>query len=243
MLARHLPERPRGRVILLGAGKSAAVMAAAVEAAWPDAPIEGLVVTRYAHGYPTRRVRVLEASHPVPDAAGARAAAELLEVARGAALAGETMILARLPLPQLPARPFALPTPVPTTVTLSPGGNCFNLNSVAMGPVGRTLTRPLGVEQLARLLTLLDVPQAESLRIAAATADWVDVDQQPGSGGADGRGAELRGRRAIGVEEHVGRSRPGGDGEEGGCGEEAGSRNGKALTEFHLTKKLRGGFL
>ena len=108
-----------------------------------------------------------------------------LEVARGAALAGETMILARLPLPQLPARPFALPTPVPITVTLSPGGNCFNLNSVAMGPVGRTLTRPLGVEQLARLLTLLDVPQAESLRIAAATADWVDVDQLPGSGGAE----------------------------------------------------------
>ena len=84
VLARHLPERPRGRVIVLGAGKSAAVMAAAVEAAWPDAPIEGLVVTRYAHGYPTRRIRVLEASHPVPDAAGAKAAAELLEVARGA---------------------------------------------------------------------------------------------------------------------------------------------------------------
>jgi hypothetical protein len=46
----------------------------------------------------------------------------------------------------------------------------------------------------------------------------------------------LRGRRAIGVEEHVGRSCPGGDGEEGGCGEEAGSRNGKALTGFHRTK-------
>ena len=109
-----------------------------------------------------------------------------LEAARGAALAGETMILARQPLPNLPARAFALPTPAgPATVTLSPGGNCFNLNSVAMGPPGRTLTRPLGVEQLARLLTLLDVPQAESLRIAAATADWVDVDQQPGSGGAE----------------------------------------------------------
>ncbi|MCZ8277766.1 MAG: glycerate kinase [Acetobacteraceae bacterium] len=84
VLARRLPERPRGRVIVLGAGKSAAVMAASVEAAWPDAPIEGLVVTRYAHGYPTRRIRVLEASHPVPDAAGAKAAAALLEVARGA---------------------------------------------------------------------------------------------------------------------------------------------------------------
>lgn len=109
-----------------------------------------------------------------------------LEVARGAALAGETMILARLPLPKLPDPAFALPTPAGlATVTLEAGGNCFNLNSVAMGPAGQTLTRPLGVEQLARLLTLLDVPQAESLRIAAATADWVDVDQQPGSGGAE----------------------------------------------------------
>lgn len=109
-----------------------------------------------------------------------------LEAARGAALAGETMILARLPLPVLPQRAFALPTPAgPATVALSPGGNCFNLNSVAMGPPGRTLTRPLGTEQLAALLTLLDVPQAEAQRIAAATADWVDVDQQPGSGGAE----------------------------------------------------------
>lgn len=113
-----------------------------------------------------------------------------LEAARGAALAGETMILARLPpaseMPVLPQRTFALPTPAgPTTVTLSPGGNCFNLNSVAMGPPGRTLTRPLGTEQLAALLGLLDVPQAEAQRIAAATADWVDVDQQPGSGGAE----------------------------------------------------------
>ena len=109
-----------------------------------------------------------------------------LEVARGAALAGETMILARLPLPKLPERAFNLPTPAGSaTVTLAPGGNCLNLNSVAMGPPGQTTTRPLGVEQLARLLELLDVPQAAAQRIAAATADWVDVDQQPGGGGAE----------------------------------------------------------
>ena len=79
VLARHLPERPRGRVIVLGAGKSAAVMAAAVEAAWPDAPIEGLVVTRYGHVPPRpaglpQRVQVLQAAHPVPDAASQQAA-------------------------------------------------------------------------------------------------------------------------------------------------------------------------
>ena len=79
VLARHLPERPRGRVIVLGAGKSAAVMAAAVEAAWPDAPIEGLVVTRYDHVPPAYlarpgRIEVVQARHPVPDEAGQQAA-------------------------------------------------------------------------------------------------------------------------------------------------------------------------
>jgi glycerate-2-kinase len=84
VLARHLPERPAGRVLVLGAGKSAAVMAAALEAAWPDVPMTGLVVTRYAHGHPTRHVAVAEASHPVPDAAGAAAAARMLALAQAA---------------------------------------------------------------------------------------------------------------------------------------------------------------
>lgn len=79
VLARHLPEPPRdGRVVVVGAGKSAAVMAAAVEAAWPEVPLSGVVVTRYGHGYPTSRIEVLEASHPVPDAAGAEGARRVL---------------------------------------------------------------------------------------------------------------------------------------------------------------------
>jgi glycerate 2-kinase len=81
VLARHLPERPAGRVLVLGAGKSAAVMAAAVEAAWPDLPLSGLVVTRYGHGYPTTRIEVAEASHPVPDEAGAKAAQRMRDLA------------------------------------------------------------------------------------------------------------------------------------------------------------------
>jgi general secretion pathway protein K len=110
----------------------------------------------------------------------------MLEQARGAALAGETMLLARLPMATLPARPFRLDTPAgAATAALVPGGNCFNLNSLAMGPPERTVTRPLGVEQLARLLSLLEVPDAEAQRIAAATADWIDADQQPQPGGAE----------------------------------------------------------
>jgi hydroxypyruvate reductase len=82
VVAAHLPRQPTGRVCVVGAGKAAASMARAVELAWPDVPIEGLVITRYAHGLPTERVRVTEAGHPVPDAAGEAAAREILALAR-----------------------------------------------------------------------------------------------------------------------------------------------------------------
>ena len=65
----HLPARPIGRTIVIGAGKGAAQMAAAFEELW-GAPVEGVVVTRYGYACPTKFIRVLEASHPVPDAAG-----------------------------------------------------------------------------------------------------------------------------------------------------------------------------
>jgi glycerate 2-kinase len=81
-LAGFLPERPRGRTIVVGGGKAAASMAAAVEQAW-DGPLEGLVVTRYGHGAPTKRIEVVEAAHPVPDAAGQAAAARMLARVHG----------------------------------------------------------------------------------------------------------------------------------------------------------------
>src|SRR5215217_5192116 len=67
----HLPERPKGRTIVVGAGKAAAFMARAFEDVWTD-DLTGLVVTRYGHALPTTRIGVVEASHPVPDAAGKR---------------------------------------------------------------------------------------------------------------------------------------------------------------------------
>jgi len=71
----HLPKPPRGRTLAVGAGKAAAAMAAAVESAWPaDAALSGLVITRYGHGLPTKRIEVIEAGHPVPDEAGEGAA-------------------------------------------------------------------------------------------------------------------------------------------------------------------------
>ncbi len=77
VIPQHLPARPSGRVIVIGAGKAAASMAQAVENHW-DGPLEGMVVTRYGHAVPTRSIKVVEASHPVPDAIGERAALDML---------------------------------------------------------------------------------------------------------------------------------------------------------------------
>lgn len=81
-LARHLPEPPRGRTIVIGAGKASAAMAQAFEAAWPG-PLSGLVVTRYGYAVPCQRIEIVEAAHPVPDAAGHEAARRMLELVSG----------------------------------------------------------------------------------------------------------------------------------------------------------------
>ena len=87
--ARYLPPPPTGRTVVLGAGKAGGAMAQAVDALWPqDAPLSGLVVTRYHHVPPAYknkpgRIEVVEASHPVPDAAGERAAQRILELTHG----------------------------------------------------------------------------------------------------------------------------------------------------------------
>src|SRR5438552_7233444 len=84
ILPAHLPHPPSGETLVVGAGKAAASMALAVEQHWPrDAALEGLVITRYRHGLPTRRVKVIEAGHPVPDEAGESAAREILQRVRG----------------------------------------------------------------------------------------------------------------------------------------------------------------
>ncbi|GAC1329230.1 MAG: glycerate kinase [Beijerinckiaceae bacterium] len=85
-----LPPPPRGRTLVIGAGKAAATMARAVEANWPG-PLSGLVVTRYGHGAPTSRIEVVEASHPVPDEAGERAARRMLSMVRG--LSSDDLVL------------------------------------------------------------------------------------------------------------------------------------------------------
>lgn len=78
----HLPERPKGRTVVVGAGKGAAQLAAALEAGW-DGPLSGVVVTRYGYGARCERIEVLEAAHPEPDAAGLQATRRLFATVRG----------------------------------------------------------------------------------------------------------------------------------------------------------------
>ena len=100
----HLPDPPRGRLIVVGAGKASAAMARAVEQNWPG-PLSGLVVTRYGYAVPCERIDIVEAAHPVPDAAGMHAAQRMLE--RVGALHEDDLVLclfsgggsALLPLP------------------------------------------------------------------------------------------------------------------------------------------------
>ena len=105
---RYLPPKPRGKTVVVGAGKAAAGMAKAIETSW-DGSISGLVVCPHGCGVPTNQVEVVEASHPVPDEAGTRAAQRMLSLVRGlseddlvlALISGGGSALLTLPAPTL----------------------------------------------------------------------------------------------------------------------------------------------
>lgn len=109
VLKDYLPAQPAGRCIVIGCGKSAASMALALEEAWPDVDLSGLVVTRYGHEVPTSRIEVMQSSHPVPDENSEIAARRILEVVTGlsehdlviALISGGGSALMALPAPGL----------------------------------------------------------------------------------------------------------------------------------------------
>ncbi|MFJ1292266.1 glycerate kinase [Paracoccus yeei] len=176
VLARHLPERPRGRVVVVGAGKSAAAMARAVEAEWSD--VTGVVVTRYGHAVPTRSIEVIEAAHPVPDQAGAEAAQRILAAVRG--LGPDDLVLALISgggsaLMTAPAPGLTLDDKMQVNRLLLASGAPISV----MNRVRRRLSSVKGgrlalAAAPARMVTLAisDVPGDDPLAIASGPTVW-----------------------------------------------------------------------
>lgn len=92
VLQNHLPSPPKGRCVVVGAGKASAAMAAALDKAWADVDLTGIVVTRYGHAVPAGRIEIIEASHPVPDDRSAEAAKRILAAVEG--LTADDMVIA-----------------------------------------------------------------------------------------------------------------------------------------------------
>jgi glycerate 2-kinase len=105
-VARHLPAAPKGRLVVIGAGKASAAMARAVEDHWAG-PLSGLVVTRYGYSVPCRTIEILEAAHPVADAAGQTAARRLFETV--ANLSADDLVLCLISGGGSALLPFPLP--------------------------------------------------------------------------------------------------------------------------------------
>jgi glycerate 2-kinase len=168
----HLPAGPKGRTIVVGAGKASAAMAKAVEDAWPG-PLEGIVVTRYSHGVPCRQVEIVEAAHPVPDAKGQDAARRILEKVSGlddddlvlALISGGGSALLALPAPGLTlADKQAI-----NKALLRSGASIDEMNCVRKHLSGIKGGRLAAAAYPARLVTLLisDVPGDEPSVIAS----------------------------------------------------------------------------
>lgn len=173
VLARHLPDRPRGRVLVLGAGKSAAVMAAALEAAWPEVPMHGLVVTRYGHNHPTRHIEVTEAAHPVPDEAGAAAASRMLALAQAAGADDLVVFLVSgggSSLTTLPAPGLTLPDLIAVNrALLASGATIHEMNCIRRHLSAFSGGRLAAAAHPARVVTLAisDVPGDDPTVIAS----------------------------------------------------------------------------
>jgi glycerate 2-kinase len=168
----HLPDPPRGRLVVVGAGKASAAMARAVEDNWPG-PLSGLVVTRYCYAVPCNRIEIVEAAHPVPDAAGLHAAERMLN--RVGALHADDLVLclisgggsSLLPLPA-PGVTLDLKQAV-TRALLVSGATISEMNCVRRHLSAIKGGRLAAACHPARVVTLLisDVPGDRPVDIAS----------------------------------------------------------------------------
>jgi hydroxypyruvate reductase len=168
----HLPQPPKGRTVVVGAGKASAEMARVLEQHYP-APVEGLVVTRYGHGAPTRSIEIVEAGHPVPDANGEDAARRILRMAGN--LTADDLVICLLSgggsaLLPLPAPGLSLEDKQAVTAALlRAGASIAEINCVRRHLSAITGGRLAKAARPARLLTLAisDVPGDDPLVIAS----------------------------------------------------------------------------
>jgi glycerate 2-kinase len=171
VVAPRLPERPKGRVLVIGAGKASARMAEAVEAAW--GPCEGLVITRYGYGRPCQGIEIVEAAHPVPDASGEAATRRLLALVKD--LGSEDLVLALISgggssLLCAPADGLTLADKVAVNRALLASGAPIGEMNVVRKHLSRVKGGQLAAAcHPARLLTLLisDVPGDDAGQIAS----------------------------------------------------------------------------
>ena len=168
----HLPPPPRGRTVVIGAGKASAAMARALEDHW-DGPLEGLVVTRYGYQVPCRRIEIVQAAHPVPDAAGLRAAERIRSLVSG--LRAEDLVIALISgggssLLVAPAAGLTLADKQAVNKTLlASGATISEMNCVRRHLSAIKGGRLAAACHPARLVTLLisDVPGDDPIDIAS----------------------------------------------------------------------------
>ncbi|MFM2370698.1 MAG: hypothetical protein RIS85_420 [Pseudomonadota bacterium] len=173
VLAAHLPEQPAGRCVVVGAGKAAGAMAQAVETAWADVNLSGVVVAPYGYGTSAGRIRVLEAGHPVPDAASESAAREILDSVAG--LTADDLVLALISgggsaAMALPAEGLTLAEKQETTrILLKSGLDIRTMNVVRRRLSGIKGGRLAAAAAPARVVTLgiSDIPGDDPAAIAS----------------------------------------------------------------------------
>jgi hydroxypyruvate reductase len=184
VLKHHLPSPPKGRCVVVGAGKASAAMAAALDAAWGHVDLSGVVVTRYGHAVPAGRIEIIEASHPVPDDMSAEAARRILAAVQG--LTADDMVIALISgggsaLMVAPAEGMTLADKMAVNRALLASGATIS----EMNAVRKHLSRIKGgrlalAAKPARVVSLLisDVPGDDPSEIASGptVADPSDID-------------------------------------------------------------------
>jgi glycerate 2-kinase len=162
---RHLPEKPKGRCVVIGAGKASVAMAAALDAAWPDVDLSGVVVTRHGQRAPAGCIEVLEASHPTPDAMSEEARRRILAAVNG--LMADDLVLA---LMVLPAGHMTLADKQAVNKSLlASGANIVEMNAVRKHLSGIKGGRLAPAAHPARVVTLAisDIPGDDPATIAS----------------------------------------------------------------------------